>query len=62
MTDPIPVLISLNLDKRKRAGHPQHYQTLICLNMKRYQDTAINGNLVCGQQVPHQDCQIKGAK
>ena len=29
-------LISLNLDKRKRAGHPQHYQTLMCLNMKRY--------------------------
>ena len=24
--------------------------------------TAINGNLVCSQQVPHQDCQIKGAK
>ena len=61
-TDPIPVPDLTNLDNRKRANHPQHYQTLMCLNMKRYQGMAINGNLVCGQQVPHQDCQIKGAK
>ena len=60
-TDPIPVP-DLSKPKQERADHPQHYQILMCLNTKRYQDMTINGNLVCGQQVPHQDCQIKRAK
>ena len=37
-TDPIP------------ASHPQLNQILMCLNTKRYQDMAINGNLVCSRQ------------
>ena len=61
-TDPIPVPDLTNLNKRKKVSHPQHYQILMCPNMKRYQDMVINGNLVCGQQVPHQDCQTKGTK
>ena len=58
-----PILVpDLTKPKQKRANHPQQYQILMCLNMKRYWDMAISGNLVCGQQVPHQDCQIKEAK
>ena len=60
--DPIPVPDLTKPKQKKRVSHPQHYQILMCLNTKRYQDTVINGNLVCGQQVLHQDCQIKRAK
>ena len=61
-TDPIPVPDLTKPKQKRRASHPQHYQILMYLNMKRYQDMAISGNLVCGQQVQHQDCQIKGTK
>ena len=61
-TDPIPVPDLTKPKQKTEGGPPSALSNLMCLNMKRYQDMAINGNLVCSQQVPHQDCQIKRAK
>ena len=62
-TDPIPVPDLTKPRQKKESQPPSALSNFdVCLNMKRYRGMAINGNLVCSQQVPHQDCQIKGAK
>ena len=58
-TDPIPVP-DLTKPRQKKEGQPP--SALSNFDVPQYEEILGYGNLVCGQQVPHQDCQIKGAK
>ena len=60
--DPIPVPDLTKPIKKKEGQSPSALSNFDVPHMKRYWDTVINGNLVCGQQVPHHDCQINRAK